>query len=275
MGEAERAVRGAGRKAEQAASKADRHPALRSLARAGYVANGIVHLVIAGIAVGVAVGAGGGSADQSGAMQAIASTPLGVVVLWLVVVAMLGLAVAAVVEGVAARRTEGAGELAKGVGKAIAYGAVAGAGLSAVLGGGGGGGDQQVESVSATVMATPVGAIGVGVAGAVVVAIGVVFVAIGVRRSFLEHIAPPQAARRFATALGVIGYVAKGVAVGIVGVLLVVAAWTNDPDEAAGLDGALKSLRELPFGSAVLLIVAVGIGAYGVFCVARAAWPSR
>lgn len=273
MSEAKDAAKQVGAKAEQTASWLDDHPAMQVAARIGHVANGIVHLVLAGIAIAVALGAGG-SADQSGALQAIASTGFGVALVWFVVVAMLGLAITAIIEGVAARKTEGWGELAKGVGKAVAYVAVAVSGMS-VLFGGGSDGDQQAETWSARLMGAPFGVVLVGAVGLGILAVGAVFVVRGIRQSFMEHIAPPASARGFATALGTTGYVAKGIAIGVVGVLFLVAAFTHDPENAAGLDGALKALRELPFGQILLIAVGAGIGAYGVYSIARAAWPPR
>jgi len=69
--------------------------------------------------------------------------------------------------------------------------------------------------------------------------------------------------------LGVVGYVAKGIALFAVGVLFVVAAFTFDPEKASGLDGALKSLADLPFGIVILVAVGIGLIAYGLFLVAR------
>ena len=67
-----------------------------------------------------------------------------------------------------------------------------------------------------------------------------------------------------------VGYVAKGVAIAVVGVLFVVAAVTHDPEKAGGLDAALKSLAALPFGQVILWIVGAGLVVYGVYCFARA-----
>ena len=67
-----------------------------------------------------------------------------------------------------------------------------------------------------------------------------------------------------------VGYIAKGIAVGVVGVLFVVAALTHDPEKASGLDGALKSLADLPFGTFILWLVGAGLIIYGVYCFARA-----
>lgn len=260
-------------KAEDAAVDLEQSAAMRGVARVGHAANGLVHLVIAGIAIGVAAG-GGGSADQSGAMQAIASTPFGLVLLWIVAVALAGLAVFSVFEAVAARRTDGWGEVAKSLGKAIVYGAIAATALTFALGGSSDG-DQAPESLSGQLLQQPFGPVLVGLVGAGVVAIGVAFVVQGIRTRFLKHIAPPARTRHFATALGAIGYVAKGVAVAVVGVLFIVAAVTNDPEQAGGLDAALRSLQSLPFGPWLLGAVGVGIAAYGVFCVARAGWPTK
>ena len=69
---------------------------------------------------------------------------------------------------------------------------------------------------------------------------------------------------------GVVGYVAKGVAVAVVGVLFVVAALTHDPEKAGGLDSALRSMAELPFGRVLLWLVGAGLVIYGVYCFARA-----
>ena len=70
--------------------------------------------------------------------------------------------------------------------------------------------------------------------------------------------------------LAMAGYVAKGVALGVVGLLFVVAGLRQSAQEASGLDGALTTLREQPFGTALLTVVALGIIAYGLYSFARA-----
>jgi len=46
----------------------------------------------------------------------------------------------------------------------------------------------------------------------------------------------------------------------------VVAAVQFDPSKANGLDPALKTLAAQPFGMFLLVVVAIGLAAYGVFC---------
>jgi hypothetical protein len=51
-------------------------------ARAGYVVSGLLHLTIGYLAIRIALGVGGGTADQSGALAALAAKPYGIVALW-------------------------------------------------------------------------------------------------------------------------------------------------------------------------------------------------
>ncbi|WP_289489995.1 DUF1206 domain-containing protein, partial [Klebsiella pneumoniae] len=77
----------------------------------------------------------------------------------------------------------------------------------------------------------------------VVAAVGVAFVVRGITRAFEKHlIIPGGTAGRGIRVFGTVGYVAKGIAVGVAGILFVVAALTHDPGAASGLDGALRSL---------------------------------
>lgn len=73
-----------------------------------------------------------------------------------------------------------------------------------------------------------------------------------------------------AVGLGVVGYAAKGVALLVVGGLFALAAWQQDPEEAGGLDSALRSLAAGPLGTSLLLVVALGLMLYGVYSFARA-----
>lgn len=242
---------------------------MRWVMGAGQIANGIVHFAIGAIALGVAFG-GGGSADQSGAMRAIGDTPLGAIALWAVGIAMVGLALLAFLTAVAESRRGWKGAL-KEAGRGIAYAAVGATALVAA-GGGSSDGESQTESFSAELMANPFGAVLVGLIGAGIAAIGVYFVVKGARKKFREDVAPPARWQRLVDMLGTAGYVAKGVAVVIVGALFVIAAVRHDPEEAGGLDGALQSLTTVPGGVVALVAIAIGLMLYGVYCFARGLW---
>jgi len=82
-----------------------------------------------------------------------------------------------------------------------------------------------------------------------------------------------NATRRWALRLGQAGYSAKGVAFGIVGVLVIIAAVTYDPDKSRGLDAALTTLAGQPYGRWLLSALALGIGCYGLYCFVWARYP--
>ena len=241
------------------------------MARTGFAVNGLLHLLIGGIALGVAFGSGG-EADQSGALSGLASTPGGTFVLWVVTLGLWALGLFQLLETVLVRGTDKDAwvERAKEGGKAIAYLAIGFSAFS-VANGGGSSGSGQTQGLTATLLATPGGVFVVVLLGLGVLAVGVYFVVKGVRKKFLEDITVPAGKPgRTVTMLGRVGYIATGVAIAVVGILFCVAAFTSDASEATGLDGALKALTELPFGVVLLVIVSLGLIAYGIYCFARA-----
>ena len=75
--------------------------------------------------------------------------------------------------------------------------------------------------------------------------------------------------RRAFTTLGVAGHLARAVAFGLIGVFVVKAAIDFDPHQAVGLDGALGRLSST-WGTSALIVVAVGLIAFGVYSLADA-----
>jgi len=257
--------------ARGSASRLQDSRALRTLARVGFAMNGLLHVLIGGIALGVAAG-GGGEADQGGALGQLASRPGGAVVLWVVVVGLWALGLFQLLEAALVRGAdkEAWTDRAKEGGKGVAYLAV---GVTAFTFARGGSSDSsdQTQSLSSRLIATPGGVVLLVVLALAVVAIGVYFVVKGLRQEFREDLVlPPGTAGRVSVALGIVGYVAKGVAIAVVGVLFAVAAITADPEEASGLDGALKALAGLPAGVVVLSVVAIGLIAFGLYSFVRA-----
>lgn len=260
-------------KAQQAARAADAHPAFRAMARGGYAASGLVHLLIGAIVLSVAVGRRG-QTDQAGAFKVVAGAPLGQVVLWVlaVLLATLGVYHAAQMflvreESTAktwAKRAAAAGHAVIFIGLGFLAGSVALGSRPA--------GDDSAESASRDVLTLPGGPVLLGLVGAGVVIGGIVFAGMGVTRKFLDKLTLGETGRvdKAVTVLGVIGYLAKGLALATVGVLLVIAAVNTDPNAAGGLDAAVRTLLDLPFGPALVTGVGVGFAAYGIFLFFRA-----
>lgn len=248
------------------ARRAGDHPVIEWGARLGYGAVGLIHLVIAWLAVKVAWGVGGSSADTSGALNAIAGSGTGPVLLWACVVGFLLLAVWQVSE--AAVRYQDTGDRVKAASKAVLYLVFAWTTFTVVTGGSSGSNEQQTQDATASLMGNGLGRVLVGVIGLVVLGIAGYHVHKGWKRKFLEDLSEHPGT--WAVHAGRIGYVAKGIALVVVGFFFLVAAVQADPDKAQGLDGALRTLKEQPFGPVLLTLVAAGIAAYGVYSFARA-----
>lgn len=258
-------------KARNTMARMQGNSVFRRLARGGYAVNGLLHILIGVIALGIAFGSGG-QADQGGALSQLRSSPGGGALLWTVATGLsaLGLFQMILVAQVPGNEKESWGERAKEGGKGIAYLAVAWTAASSANGSSADS-STQTQSFSAHMLATPGGVFLLVLVGLAVLAVGIHFVVKGVKQSFLSDISMPSgAAGRATVSMGTVGYIAKGVALAVVGVLFAVAALTLDASEATGLDGALKTLAGLPLGEAILTAVALGLIAYGTYCFVRA-----
>lgn len=257
---------------QEAAARADevtQHPWVERLARGGFAASGLIHVIIGWIAARVALG-GGGEADQAGALSSVRSAPAGSVLLWVCVVGFAMLSLWCVVSTITGN---GAGKSRwSSAARAAVFGVLTVTTFGFANGGGGSSGEQRTDDITATLMALPAGRVLVAAVGAVIVGVGVYHVYKGLSLQFLEDLRPlgDGVAERAVRVAGTLGYPAKGVALTIVGVLFAVAAVQADPDEAGGMDAALKTLAGQPFGQTLLAAVAVGLVLYGIYSFGRA-----
>lgn len=258
--------------ASSASSRARNTPGFRATARVGFVANGLLNATIGILAIGIAVAGSSGTADPNGALTGLARGPGGQVLIVAIAVGLSALGLWQLTSAALEREPDPKKRLAaraKLIGKGVAYLALAGVAIRIALGAGSGGGAE--ESFTATALATPGGVILIVLIGVSALAIGGYMIVKGVRQKFLEDLIPPSGTARTATvAVGTIGYVARGVAIGIIGVLFIVAAFTTDASQAGGMDDALAALSALPFGRVLLVVIAIGFIAYGTYSVIRA-----
>jgi hypothetical protein len=80
------------REAKYAGRRAANSRYMDWLARAGLTARGIIYALIGILAIELAFGNSGHRADQSGAVRVVASTPVGTLLLWLLVGGFIGMA---------------------------------------------------------------------------------------------------------------------------------------------------------------------------------------
>jgi len=258
--------------AREAARDAEANPAFRVAARAGYAANGILHLLIGGLVIAVGFGAQEDS-DQTGAFRALAAAPLGATALWVLAVGLVALGAWHLLQAFAPRHLTMWRRVARIFTEAPQGVVFVGIGLvsASVALGARPHAEQAAEDLSQGVLTWPVGGFVLGTVGVAVAAVGIGFVWMGLRRSFHSKVrTPPGPGGLALTVLGVVGFVTKGIALGIVGVLVIVAAVTVEPDTAGGLDGATAAVLALPAGPVLAALVGAGFLAYGVFTVCRA-----
>jgi hypothetical protein len=258
--------------ARRTARRAANNGLLVGLTRMGFIGYGLLHLAIAWLAVQIALGSAGNAGDQSGALRTLAGQPFGRVLLVLIIIGLCAMAVWQLLLGAIGHQDKHGMsrtfERLASIARAVVYAALAYTSYKTVSGAPTSSADQQ-QSATAGIMAKPAGMWLVGLAGLVVIAVGVGLAWYGWKRKFEEKLMIGRMspnARKLARRLGQFGYVAKGIAFAIVGILLADAAVSHNPAKSRGLDAALHTLVQQPFGVLMLIAVGVGFAAFGVYC---------
>ncbi len=260
---------------ERVGREAEQSDWLDHAVRVGLVAYGLVHLLIGWLAVQLALGDREGEASAKGALSELSQQPFGGTLVWAVAIGMLLLVVWRLIEAAFGHREErDATRLRKRLGsvlKAAIYGALGLTALNVAIGSGGSGGGSQ--GMTAKLMGLPGGQWIVVAVGLAVVGYAAALVRRGWTEKFAENLDAEGKVGWSGAGylmLGKLGYVAKGVALAIVGGLFCYAGATHDAEESGGLDQALQKVLEQPFGPYLLIAMGVGIASYGLFCFARA-----
>lgn len=256
-----------------AVDKATDSDTFQYAARTGFGVSGVLHLLLGYIILRLALGTGG-NADQSGALATLAAQTGGQVMLWIAALGLFALGLWHLAEAVVGSKpSERSGnddspawKRAKSVGLGIADIAIAFSAMRFATGSGQSSG-QQNSGLSAQLMQSGWGkalliAIGLGVLG-----VGGYHVYKGVSQKFFKDLRVSGGTG--ITAVGVAGYVAKGLVLAGAGILVVFATLRADPAKASGLDAAVKTLGEAPFGKFLLILAALGIAAFGLYSFVR------
>ncbi|SDB82049.1 protein of unknown function [Raineyella antarctica] len=234
-------------------------------ARVGYGASGVLHLLLAWLSLRLAWGSYGGEADQSGAFQALSTNPVGVAVLGVlgagfVLLGLWNLTEAALVRG-------DVGRVVKHVAKGLTYGVLAWGAIQVVMGTHSSSAKQS-KDLTSSLMGSVAGDVLVVVVGLVVVVIGGYHIYKGIASKYREDLV--ESLDRPIEVVATFGYVAKGIALMVIGALFLAAVATHDPSKASGMDGALRTLLKLPLGTFLLSLIALGLVAYAIYSFARA-----
>ncbi len=262
------------REAEAAGEQAARSDTLEWLARAGLVARGAVYGIIGVLALKVAFGSGGETTDQQGALKTIAGQSFGKALLVVVAIGLCGYALWRLVRAAIGHGPETGDDDVKdrisGLVSGIAYGALCVTAVKILIGAGSNSSSSKTEKATGGVLGWPAGRYLVIAAGLVVIGVAADQAWKGLSEKFMEDTKTERMSRRareaFA-ALGIAGYVARGVVFALIGYFVVKAAIDFDPDKAVGLDQALAKLAGSGGGQVILAVVAIGLVAFGLYSI--------
>lgn len=246
--------------------------------RAGYVARGAVYLSVGVIALLAAIDLTPRAEGSLGALEAWADWPFGIALLWTAGLGLYGFTGWRLLQSVfdADRQGRSAKALAARAGQALSglvYGglAISVFGLLDTLEDLGEVDDRAATQESvAKLMAMPGGELMVMAAGAFVVGAGIGAIVQALGRDLCKPLGCDRDTRRWAAWLGRIGYFGRGLAFLPGGGFLLLAGLHARSDEARGMGGALQWVEQVPFGGALLALIAIGLIAFGLFALVEA-----
>jgi hypothetical protein len=234
-----------------------------------------VYAIIGLLAVKLAVGSEGETTNQQGALQAIAQQSFGKVLLILVAIGLAGYALWRLLHALLGHGPEDSDttfERVAAFGSGIVYAGLCAIAVEILLGSGGNSSGSS-HKTAAGVFGWPAGTWLVGIAGAVLVGVGLYQGYRGISRDFLKDSKTEEMSarvRNWVEWIGTFGHLARMVVFGLVGVFLIKAAIDYDPNKAVGLDGALAKLAHASYGPFLLGLVAAGLIAFGVYSLSDA-----
>lgn len=235
------------------------------------MAKGVVYFIIGLLAMQVAFGVGSKTTDAGDPLQTIVAQPFGKFLLSLLTIGLIGYVIWRLTEALIDPEHEGSD--VKGVlqrlGYAISGLSYAGLALTAVqlIVGSGGKNNSLMQDWTARLLAQPFGQWLVGIAGVFVLGVGLSHMYAAYTAKFREEFKLTEmsdAQIKWATRVGRFGITARGIAFGVIGLLLIQAALQSDADEVRGLGGALQVLGEETFGQWLLGVIAFGLLAYAI-----------
>jgi hypothetical protein len=257
--------------------QAARSDAMRGLARLGLAARATIYLLIGWLALLLARGEPKNETDQRGAMQEVASHRGGSVLLWIIAIGLVGYALWRWSEAAFGVVGEGrkAGPRLQSFVRGCIYAFFAFSAFKLLAHSSGKSQASQQQDWTAKTMAHSGGRVLVGVAGAVVIVVGLELVREGITKKFEKYLAMQEMSpgvRRVVELLGMVGTTARGVVFALTGIFVLRAALTYDASKARGVDGALRSLATGSGGPWLLGAAAVGLIIFGIYGYAEAIW---
>jgi hypothetical protein len=245
------------------------------LARCGYVARGVVYVLLGGLALASAFWGVGQEPSSENALSNLLGAPFGRLLLGAVALGLFGYILWRLAQGFLDADHHGSdpkglaarsGSLLSAAGNATL--AIAAASLA--LGAGGQGGGNGEDSLTAWLMGQPFGRWLVGALGIAVVVAGLFQMWRGYTKKYQKRLDVPSAHAPKIHAVSLFGLAARGAVFVVVGGLFVYAALTVNPQQAGSTTEALDYIRQLPFGRFLYGLAALGLVAFGLYGLVQA-----
>ncbi|HVL06967.1 MAG TPA: DUF1206 domain-containing protein [Acidimicrobiales bacterium] len=268
-------------KAEDALEGAAESAWLERLARGGLIARGLLYVVVALLATQVATGHNEVRPDKQGALQAVLRQPFGRLLVLLLAVGFAGYAAWRFVEAAVGPADHPGDHSAKMRFKRVGYflrGGLytfffASAVKLFIWSNSVATSEREEADWTRRVLDWPGGTWLVEAAGVGALGAGLYIGWRGVSGKFrkrLKALEMGSAVRVWVRAVGTVGMISRMLVTLMIGVFLIAAALQHNPNQAVGIDGALKRLADRPYGPTLLVAVAVGLAAYGLYSFAEA-----
>ena len=130
-------------------------------------------------------------------------------------------------------------------------------------------GDESSQQAASTLFDWPAGRWLVGILGVALIGYaGYNFYKQVVRKEFAERLDADESS--WVVRLGEFGYAAQSLVYAVIGYFFVQAAIAFRSTTAKGPSGALIELADTTWGKVMLWVIAIGLFAYGIFCIAEA-----
>ena len=249
------------------------------VARVGIVAEGLIYLLIGGLALVGAFDPAQRPSGSNGAMWKLAHAPLGPVMLALLALGLVAYVVwqllLAILDPECAQGRWTIGRLVLRIHhlwSAALHSVLVGIAAWQLLGFGHGDNHGQTQKhLAAMAFQLPGGRWLVGGIGAGIVVFALLQWVLAFRPQQDTRMDLSDTCLRLPIlTLLVLGYVGRGVLFALIGVFAIYSAWQHDSNETTGISGALQSIRHQPYGPWLLGAVALGLIAFGLAQLAKA-----
>ncbi len=268
------------REGKKVAKQAAYNPWMERLTRLGYAVKGFLYIAIGFIAIAGALGKSRTPADQFGAISTFAKLPNAEILLWIFLIGFIAYSLWGVIRAVLDplhKGTDMNGLLSRAgyLISAATYASFAFFTYALIRGTRHAASSNSTTHLVSRVMSMPMGRWIIGAIGLAAIIAGLYQVVSGFEMNYDEVFKPYGLSAeqlKIARQMGRYGTMARGIVFALVGFFLALAGLRASPGTAQGFNGALKYLAQQPYGIYLLLIVALGLIAFGIYSFMNAAW---